>query len=810
MLVLSLQDLDDKEADAMISLWTWNDSNGSATKEETMAAYSAITNQGSVSNFSYKVWNDLVDKINEVILNIKSEWITTYGTYLNTKMSNEDKELTAKRFNAAVTNTYYMWWSWVNDQSSEGYTGRKEFHGTSRYGNNSDKVYGQYFVELAEKINVMIHIINDDEYARDANVSLLDQIVCLVECEAAKISSFTLEEIQSCESTSILSNLQSLSQDTVGRLELYFSAELELYDNRYGMTAFIVDVLNTIARMYAFQPRVFAATSISPITANSVVTTDEPTSMRFNVPMGVVGEDVLHSIASNTMLSNTIQSLINGTDINKFEPLSFNTTVNSEDVGEKTMHASKTLSFGNNECMNVLTNESLMTMINIYQAFMQTSIVLVISEVCELVQIVSEPLNVADTLSSITSTLMETLIDPESLNTNTINANTAVAVFELMGLIPMVTNSVQSCSSSNLFELLSPIAFEGSAHASITARGSMSMQYTKLVYATALFEIAVLMQQVLECTSPSPMEEDFQAYLALSAAMGHLMSASMVSLVQINLALSATSNIFISRRCQTLQKMYAGITATAESEMIKRFRSAVYERLLISAGFDTQRANVGSSICNNEMSISSSLELMDNFARMLAESIMSVSSNSNLDMIDTINGLSSETIDAIRTVLIGSVLQSASFGIINNNMNLLIVPELESKILAPMRVDLEMIMACDANFDFEASWDYPDLIGNVLYVRQVKKMEQILRTLYLDAEDNVSELVMHMPMVANIDGWHTLEGICRRITFHVEVDGTLSLTTSSEWIYPINKGNAELSVRQVKSASQTGNVLEVS
>ena len=155
----------------MISLWTWNDSNGSATKAETMAAYSAITNNGQVSEFSYKVWNDLVAKINEIILSIKPEWISTYGSYVNTQMSEQDKELTANRFNAAVTNTYYMWWSWANDPSATGYVGRKDFRGYARYGNNSDLVYGSYFVELADRMNTMIHVINDDEYAKDAVAS---------------------------------------------------------------------------------------------------------------------------------------------------------------------------------------------------------------------------------------------------------------------------------------------------------------------------------------------------------------------------------------------------------------------------------------------------------------------------------------------------------------------------------------------------------------------------------------------------------------------------------------------------------------
>lgn len=794
----------------MISLWTWNDSNGSATKEETMAAYSAVTNQGSVSNFSYKVWNDLVDKINEIILSIKPEWITTYGTYLNTRMSDADKELTANRFNAAVTNTYYMWWSWTTDHSSPGYTGRKEFHGTARYGNNSDKVYGQYFLELAERMNTMIHIINDDEYAKDATVSIADQIACIAEFEALKVAAFSVEEIQSSGSIAIFSDVRSLSQETVGRLELYFAAELELYDNRSGMTAFIVDVLNALARMRALQARAFETDITSPITSSSEVNALEPSSMSFNSPMEIIGEYVLHAFGSNAMKTNNHDEIINISEANRFVSDPLNAVTHLEENGERTMHLPKATSFGNNETAQLITNESMMTLINIYQAFMVSSIVLTISETCELFMLLSESLEVDDDASVITSSLMEALIDPESINVNVNSISSAVAVFELMGIIPIMVNTIQSCGSDALFELLSPIAFEGSAHADMHAGGSMEMQYTKLVYATALLEIMVLMQQVLEVVQPKPLEQECDINVAFDPLMDYLTAASMEALMQINLSFSASANGFNSRRLQSSIGMRNDLSASMDIEMIKRFRSAVFIGLLMNAVFDVQRSLGMTAIGEHEISHSSTLELFDNFVRAACNVIMMVATSSNLELIHSVDGMNAEMVGSILSSLLGELLPTANLGNVQTDVNLYVVPSLESKILAPMHVELAMVMACVANLDFEASWDYPDLIGNVLYVRQVKKMEQIYNTLYLDAEDTVVGTIMTLVPNVFIDGYHTIEGICRVIYFHVDETGTLSLATKYKWIYPIHKGNAELSVRQVKSANKIGETLEVS
>ena len=55
------------EPEIQVSEWTWDSSNGSASSAETRASYNALFNNGLVSDFSYRVWNDMCDKVYEVI-----------------------------------------------------------------------------------------------------------------------------------------------------------------------------------------------------------------------------------------------------------------------------------------------------------------------------------------------------------------------------------------------------------------------------------------------------------------------------------------------------------------------------------------------------------------------------------------------------------------------------------------------------------------------------------------------------------------------------------------------------------------------
>ena len=130
--------------------WSWTSSNGSATATQTKNAYTAITNKGYVTDFSYLVWNDFVNKVQEFLkykglanVQIGSSKYgysssTTYTNMLaNAKMSSSDKVMTAKRFNIVR----YC----IGSMNSTGLTDMAI----------NDKILGTYFVTLTTKLNTI-------------------------------------------------------------------------------------------------------------------------------------------------------------------------------------------------------------------------------------------------------------------------------------------------------------------------------------------------------------------------------------------------------------------------------------------------------------------------------------------------------------------------------------------------------------------------------------------------------------------------------------------------------------------------------
>lgn len=124
------------ETDAVsVEPWSWSSSNGSASASQTKKAYSAVSNKGSLGDFSYLVWNDMVDKVQEILDANGDTWNTKYASYSATKMSSGDKTLTAKRFNSLRYNIGLRYSTGITEVS------------------RGDRVYGSYFITLANCIN---------------------------------------------------------------------------------------------------------------------------------------------------------------------------------------------------------------------------------------------------------------------------------------------------------------------------------------------------------------------------------------------------------------------------------------------------------------------------------------------------------------------------------------------------------------------------------------------------------------------------------------------------------------------------------
>lgn len=126
--------------------WDWEIGTGSDRDK----AYQAITSNGDVDDFSYSVWNELVDKVLEVIEADPNEsvWFTesnngtVYLSENSTKMTSSDKVMTAKRFNALRYN--------IGSRGSAPSTGIADK-------STGETVYGEYFIILADCINGWIN-----------------------------------------------------------------------------------------------------------------------------------------------------------------------------------------------------------------------------------------------------------------------------------------------------------------------------------------------------------------------------------------------------------------------------------------------------------------------------------------------------------------------------------------------------------------------------------------------------------------------------------------------------------------------------
>ena len=80
--------------------WSWSQSNGDASASQTRAAYSAVSSKGRVSDFSYLVWNDMVNKVKEILDSQGLSWNSRFASYAGTLMGSGSRTLTATKFNS--------------------------------------------------------------------------------------------------------------------------------------------------------------------------------------------------------------------------------------------------------------------------------------------------------------------------------------------------------------------------------------------------------------------------------------------------------------------------------------------------------------------------------------------------------------------------------------------------------------------------------------------------------------------------------------------------------------------------------------
>ena len=265
----------------MIKPWTWEESNGSAAYWQMKAAVEVLSNCGTTAGFFHPVWNDLVDKVNETAKAMRHGWCNAPLKLSDMLISETYHPLTARMFNTLVYNTHYPVWSWQSE------LGRTEFHGVETHGESgADIVYGRYFYELTERLNLVIAILNDtadsiklriaykiltdisvelnalrSEYLRTHEKHKLTAIGVLTQ---EKLDTWRLHyNIPTAEFTAIIQNGDFA--ECRGQLESYLNIKRKVNVLSSGVLAVkphSADVLGAYAEISTDKPQTFLADSI--------------------------------------------------------------------------------------------------------------------------------------------------------------------------------------------------------------------------------------------------------------------------------------------------------------------------------------------------------------------------------------------------------------------------------------------------------------------------------------------------------------------------------------------------------------------
>ena len=155
--------------------WDWNGD------DKRKKAYLAMTNKENTSLFAKKVWNDMVDCLNDALEEVGLQWNDYVASLTNTKFNVWfifdliPQTFTARMFNSVKYNIEKLMnqtFIWEYDKDYEGYVGRSNYRGVNE-ANEPDTLYGSAIIELARKINLVIQVLKDEALTKNesANVS---------------------------------------------------------------------------------------------------------------------------------------------------------------------------------------------------------------------------------------------------------------------------------------------------------------------------------------------------------------------------------------------------------------------------------------------------------------------------------------------------------------------------------------------------------------------------------------------------------------------------------------------------------------
>jgi len=792
----------------MITPWSWSTSNGDATDSQTQSAYAAITGNGLTTGFSYKVWNDLVDKIKEVTDELRRGWQTKYLTYSGTRMNILSKNLTAEKFNSAVLNVCYLWWSWALDPTQQGYVGRTEFYGIAHSGDYAaDFVYGRYFLELTNRLNLMIGIINGTGQLSEADAVGLEIGEFIAEASLIETLDLVTNSVTEIVSNADITNAPRVSLATLDRLSSSIKAEMELSDFEDGIQAFGFQALRFVETLRVLLTAPMDVQGRSPLGGTANMENPATRPLESNAVSHIEGDKEATVDPSSSMKTNAVAENNNTAEAANLRSKKMKVSESQTIAGDQILQADRSASFDWTTLASILHTDNEITMVNALWAYMEKNLHLILSLFVKVTLQRSLRLTITGGGQATDTATMQK--DPTVLfNAQGGGIEAGSATARLDEPLSFTGTAAQRGEGSGTLAKRKSVRFSGMLSFISSLYAEMTMEYSKIAYLEAISALVHTTNAAMVIAGSSAMSKQEDATLEILAGISGMISSSMDVLCIELLAIGADIVTGTAVQAEKQTDTILSILADAESKRIVNILVNNPVNVHISPSAELERPFFLSGVAGGSLSENAEMENTEP---------TTFNTNERVSILTgALLALRNEIIPAY--VEVSHILEAegkAGLVDVSHSMTAEIISSLgidaeaETQIFAPIDARVSALMSVRAILDYLARWDYPIQSGTDLMIRQVKITEQFGSGLYLDMGETVYELVSLLETVAKMSMQYRQDSTTRLISFTVLESGTLSTVSASAWIYPVKKNAYELSVRQVYTARQAEDKLEV-
>jgi len=792
----------------MITPWSWTTSNGQATDYQTQRAYTAITSNGLTTSFPMAVWNDLVDKIKEVTEALRHGWQARYSNYSATKMSANYRELTAERMNSAVLNVCYLWWSWALDSEAKGYLGRTEFRGMAQYGDHgADFVYGCYFLELTERLNLMIDIINDTGslHRMQANGEQIGEF--LAEAEFIETLELVAEGASEIINNSDLGTDYAVTAETLDRLASSIRAEMETSGLDSGLSGFAFQALRVVEAFRLLLPDPLEVNENTPLGGDAKAKTSEAISAETNEIVHIEGEQSAMVDRVDSMEANGEEYGRHSADPTTLEPQLFSHTERHVLEGDQEITGNPSAFLGWTTLESFLTSENEIIVINAWMAYIEKNLQMLLSLLVTMTRHHSHHFTATENTQGETVAAMRSG-DVLSFEGDMRQSGGESADLSLDEPSSIDAEGIQSGEATGRLNRLHSKKFEGTASFILTLIGAMDMEYAKIAYMEALTEFIKTADAAVHVAKSVIAEKHESMTLDIIAGVTGATSRVMDFVWVMLLALGATLVTGNAAEAENRNDIELSVHSAAEAPHMANAMTELISLLMVDSSAKLERPSQASAGAEDTLGENATLENTEPTTFGGADNI-SLFAQSILSLHDNILPAFANVYHVLETEGKAGVVDVSHAMTASVLSELGIDAEIDRQIYCPAIASILANLVPFAILDYDTSWDYPIQTGTDLMIRQVKHTDQFGGSLYLDVGETITELAATLSMLADISMIYRKDGSCRMITFSVQEEGTMSVMSASDWLYPVKKGVVELSIRQVFGAKLNDYKLEV-